>query len=348
MVTITSCKKNEETSKKQEATFDIKAASNLVEAYMNAVENGNMENIKKFYSAKLLKNVVASENKEFKVVGFNILETSKVGESGLFKIRVARSSTVKPLASLDEYVIKVIKEGFDYKIDDTNNIGIKEAFPEYSEIRLKSKNNVNTNLLFDMDTIPNYAFSKDDKANMLKLPVPKSNFGIMAFSYNGDMLALTTFDSDSFIGYVKINEAMEVQNAGKEEGAGGGGKSTDKTQSGNAREKPVGKELIILDLIKGSKIEFITFSQDEKYIGLEYNKASFVRCIRVYKTDNGDMIDYKFEEKFPINLVDVNFSSFDKEVINFDVVAKNPSDKSLNDYIGKWQLNIKELKSKKI
>ena len=349
LYTLTSCKgSDQQQSNKEQVTFDIKEASNFVEAYMNSIEKGNFENIKKYYSKKLLQDAFM-ENKEFKMVGYNIIETSKVGDTGLFRIRIARTSTTKPIASLDEYTVKVAKEGADYKIQETKNSGIKEAFPEENQLRIKSKQNVNTNLLLDMDSIPNYSFCKDDKANMQKIIVPKKSFGTMAFSYNGDMLLITTYDVDSFIAYVKIDEALEVQGGadGGSAGSGGGTKSSDKSKS-NAREKPIGKELINIDLITDSKIDFLKFSQDEKYIALEYNKTNIGKSIRIYKTEGGDKIDFKFEEKFPMDKVDVSFSSFDKENVNFDVTAKNNSDKSLNEYVGKWQLNLKALKAKKI
>ena len=347
LYTLTSCNKgNEQESNKEQVSFDIREASNFVEAYMNSIDKGNIENIKKFYSKKLVKDAFM-ENKEFKVVGYNIIETSKVGDTGLFRIRIARTSTTKPIASLDEYTVKVAKEGADYKIQDTKNSEIKEAFQEVNQIRIKSKQNVNTNLLLDMDSIPNYSFCKDDKANMQKITVPKKGFGTMAFSYNGDMLIITTTDIDSFIAYAKIDETLEVQGGAEENGGGGGTKSSTKGQN-NAREKPIGKELIALDLIKDSKINYLRFSKDEKYIAVEYNKTNLGKSIRVYKTEGGDIIDFKFEDKFPMDKLDLSFSSFDKENINFDVTARSSSDKSTNELIGKWQLNLKELKAKKI
>lgn len=341
-----SCSKTEQKQENNQEKFDIKAASNVAESYMKAVEKGNMEGIKKLYSKNLLAKTVDEENKEFKITGFNITETSKIGETGLFKVRVARSGTKESFAALDEYIIKVVKEGFDYKIDDTKSNPLKEAFPIEGKVRLKSKNNVDTNLLFDINSIPNFAFSKDDKSNMDKLPVPKSKFGIMAFSYDGNKLALTTTDTGFFAGYIKIDETLEVQGGddqGEKKGTNGG-----KSQGSSAKEKPVGKELVVLDVVKDSKINNITFSQDEKYIVVEYNKGNAGKTLRVFKTNNGDLLDFRFEKSFPINLVDVNYSFLDKDTLYFEITSRKSDDKDAKPYVGKWQLDLKELKAKKV
>ncbi len=346
-----SCSKNQETSESGKGAFDIKAASNVVEAYMKAVEEGNMEGVKKFYSKNLLKNFVDKENPEFKIMGYNILETSKVGDTGLFKIRVSRSSTATSRAALDEYVVKVIKEGFEYKVDDTKSNPIKEAFPINSQIRLKSKNNVNTSLVFDVNSIPSYTFAKEDKAHMDKLPVPKYNFGSMTFSYDGNKLAISTIAADTgfFAGFVKIDESIEVQGSDDtSEKKGGNGNGGMGGQNGNVKEKPVGKELIVLDVIKEGKPEMMIFSQDEKYIALQYGKTAADKLLRVYKVNNGDLLDYNFEKNFPVDKVNISYSFFDKDNLYFIVAPKNSSGQDLKDYIGKWQLDLKELKAKKV
>ncbi|MGE5628160.1 MAG: hypothetical protein ACM3X7_08580 [Solirubrobacterales bacterium] len=341
-----SCSKNKENAGGGGGNFDIKAASNVAEAYMKSVEKGNMENAKKYYSKKLQEGSEDKENKDFIITGFNITEATKVGDSGMFKIRVARSSTKESYAALDEYIVKVIKEGFDYKIDDTKNNPLKEAFLVYGKIRLKSKNNVDTSLLFDLDSVPNFAFSKDDKTNTDKLPVPKSKFDMMAFSYDGNKIILTTSDTGFFVGYVKIDESKEVQGSDDSSGKKSNGDSSG--QGTTAKEKPVGKELMVLDVIKDSKIDFITFSQDEKYIAMEYNKASTGKILRIYKSNNGDLIKYDFEKNFPAAKVNIDYSYFDKDTLYFEVSPKTQGDNSLKDYVGKWELDLKELKAKKV
>lgn len=342
--------KKEETKESNE-TFDMKAASNVADTYMKYLMKEDMENTKKFYSKEVLKNVYSEENRELKILGYDLSETNEVGKSGIFKMRVARSDLSKPFASLDEYSLKIKKEDSDYKINETNNVVQKEAFIQGSQIRLRNKSNVNTNLLIDMNGIPIYVFSKDDKANSNKILVPKDKFGIINFSYTGDSLAMSTYTKDSYVALIKIDEALAVQSdKGGEGGNNEGGDQQKQGEAGGAKaqEKPVGKEITSLDLLKDSKVEFITFAPTEKFVTVQYLKSGLGRCLRVYKSDGGDIIPFKFEEKYPIDKVDVVFSSYDKEAMNFDIIPKKAGDKSVVDVIGKWQLNLKDFKQKKL
>lgn len=348
-VILVSCASNKkEEAKSSTEGFDMKAATNVADTYMKYLMKQDAENSKRFYSKELLKNSTSEENKSLKILGYDLSETNEIGKSGLFKMRVSRADLTKPFASLDEYTLKIKKEDSDYKISETNNVIQKEAFVQNNQIRLRNKSNVETNLVVDFGGIPNYAFSKDDKTNIGKIIVPKNQYGIITFSYSGDSLAISTFDKDAYIGVIKLEESMAVQSDKSGEGGDTGGDKQKDGGDGKAKEKPIGKDITSLDILKGSKVEFITFSPTEKFITVQYTKPNIGHCIRVYKSDGGDLIPFKFEEKFPMDKVDVIFSSYDKETLNFDVVSKKPEDRSASDVVGKWQINLKDFKEKKM
>lgn len=347
---FTGCTSNKKAESNKSNAFDIKAATNVTESYMNAVATGNVNNIKQFYGSKLSKSLTSPENGNLRISGYNIAESNEVGSAGLFKIRVSRFDLNKVFASLDEYDVRVSKEGNDYKVIETKDSVQKEAFEQSNSIRLRSKNNANTNLVIDYEGLPSYAFSKDDKANVNKILVPKK-FSSINFSYGGDSLAISTYDKNSFLGVVKIDESLAVQSSdggganNEKEGQGGDKESQGQTK---IKEKPIGKEVVVLDMLKDSKVDLMSFSPTEKFITAEYSTSSGSKSLRVYKTDGGDMIPFKFEDKFPIDKVNVLFSSYDKDNLNFDVVPKLSNDKSVSKYIGKWQLSLKNFKENKM
>ncbi|WP_333886640.1 hypothetical protein [Clostridium sp.] len=331
--------------------FDMKAAANTVDTYMKYLMKDDIENIKKLYCKELLKNPAANGNQNLNIMGYNLSDNSEVGRSGVFKVKVVRSDLSKPFSTLDEYSIKVIKEENDYKIGEISSILDREAFVEKNKIKMRSKDNISVNVIIGINNMPQYVFSKDDKANVNKMSVPRDNFGILDFSYGGDYLALVTYDKNSYIGVVKVDESMEVQsgNAGSSDGQGSSeSNDTQGNQIDEYNQKIIGKNIINLDILKNAKVEFLTFSSDEKFIALQYTNSSVGHCIRVYKMDSGDMISFKFEDKFPLNKVDVVFSSFDTDTLNFDVISKATNGESLPDIIGKWRLNLKEFKAVKI
>lgn len=362
---FTACKKQQQGKIQGDTSeFEIKVAQNVVDVYMKALMRDDIEGAKKLYSKELAQKTQESGKSYLKVKGYSIEETSEVGRSGFFRVKVARMSLDKPVATLDESSIKVIKEGAEYKINEVKNETEKEAFEENGTLRVRSKNNLKTNLLIDTSGFPQYAFSKDDKGNLSKQPVPRNNFSVMNFGYEGERIAVSTYDKDSYVGIIKIDESMATQGGGGGDGGGGDGggegqgqgqgQPGEKSEGGQGgannmvREKPIGKEMTSLDLLKDAKIEFMTFSEGEKFILVQYTKSDKGRCIRVYNTDSGELIPVKFEEKYPYGKVEVVFSSFDKDVLNYEVIQKDMNDKTLQEQVGKYQVNLKEFKVKRL
>ncbi len=105
----------------------------------------------------------------------------------------------------------------------------------------------------------------------------------MSLSYSENFIAISTYDKNSYIGIITIDESKAVQggqdqgeqgNQGDQGGAGGGEagqKETDIMEE--IGEKPIGKEISSLDLLKGSKIDFMVFSPDEKFIAVQYETS---------------------------------------------------------------------------
>lgn len=351
ITTLSACKTKEQNKpKQQENEFEIKVAQNVIDLYMKALMKEDFEGAKKLYTKELSEKTKDEGKSDLKVKGYNIEETSEIGKSGFFKVKVARMNLSKPITTLDECSIKVVKEGSDYKINDVKNDTEKEAFSENNTLRIRSKNNIKTNLLMDKSSFPQYVFSKDDEGNLTKQQVPINNFSVMNFGYEGERIAISTFDKNSYIGIIKVDESTPTQG-----GAGGGDQSQGDQSKGGAggeipigREKPLGKELTSLDLIKDSKIEFMTFSNGEKFILLQYNKTNVGRCIRVYNTDSGDLIKVKFEDEYIYGKVEIVFSSFDKETLNFEVIQKDMKDKTASEQAGKYQMTLKDFKIKRL
>lgn len=325
--------------------FDMKAATNVADTYMNYLIKGDMVNIKKMYSKNMINEPVKNENNKLKIFGYSTNDISQVGKSVAFKMNVSRSDIEKPFASLDEYSIKIVKENNNYKIEETNNVPQEEAFIYKSTIKMKTKDTADVNLVMTLKSIPSYVFSKDDKANIEKIAVPRQHIGFMNFSYGGNLLAITTYDKNCYIGVIKIDESLATQGqqSGGDDGGSDGGEGSENKE--DMMKKPVGKEITSMDILKNASVDFIEFSKDEKLLAVQYKNANVGSCIRLYKVDGGDMVKYKFEEKFPLDKVNIVFSSFGEDILNFDVVAKDKKNSSISNIVGKWQLNLKDFKA---
>ncbi|APQ73441.1 hypothetical protein [Clostridium botulinum] len=356
-ISLFGCKKNKEDTKVTN-DFDIKIATNLLNSYMESLIEENMEGAQKLYSKKLKKDKIKKENKDVKIKGYTTEQINEVGKSALFIAKVVSVNVKEPYTSVEEYKIRVIKEENEYKIDEVNISMDKEAFTKNNRIRYRNKNNVKTELIIKPSTLPDYSYAKDDKANIEKLTVPKKNIGPMSLSYSENFIAISTYDKNSYIGIITIDESKAVQGGqdqgdqggqGEQGGAGGGETRQEATDiMEEIGEKPIGKEISSLDLLKGSKIDFMVFSPDEKFIAVQYETSDKTKNTRIYQADSADIIPFKMEDKFPLNKVNVTLSSFATDSIIFNVSSKEKNDKNLTEFIGKWQLDLKEFKVKKM
>ncbi len=180
----------------------------------------------------------------------------------------------------------------------------------------------------------------------------------MSLSYSENFIAISTYDKNSYIGIITIDESKAVQGGqdqgdqggqGEQGGAGGGETRQEATDiMEEIGEKPIGKEISSLDLLKGSKIDFMVFSPDEKFIAVQYETSDKTKNTRIYQADSAEIIPFKMEDKFPLNKVNVTLSSFATDSIIFNVSSKEKNDKNLTEFIGKWQLDLKEFKVKKM
>ena len=338
VLSFTSCSKKENEEKPKVNAFEIKTATNVVESYMNFIMKEDYENGKKLYSKELSEKVSNMPISEMKIKGYKVTESNEVGRSGVFKVRVTRTSMDSSQSCLDEYSIKIVKDGAEYKISEIINTPQNEAFVEDIGIRFRDKKNVKTNLIIDKAGLPKYVYSKDDGARLYKVVVPTKEFSSINFNYEGDKLAVSTYNKNSFIGIVNIDQSLAVQGsaANPTEQTGQGGASGE-----IAKEKPIGKELISIDLLLDCKVEFMTFSLDEKFLLVQYNKEKTGKYIRVYKVDNGDMIPVNFEKDYPVEKVQIVFSSFGEDTMTYEVIPKPNVNSSEADIIGKWKLDLK-------
>ena len=342
-LSFTGCKMKQEEEKPKVNGFEIKTATNLVENYMTLIMKEDYENIKKLYTTELSKKITKLPISDIKIKGYSVTESNEVGRSGVFKVRVTRTSMVNSLSCLDEYSIKIVKDGMDYKISEVTSVPQKEAFVEGIGIRFRDQKNVKTNLIIDKAGFPKYAYSRDDGARLYKILVPLKEYSAINYSYDGDKIAVSTYDKNSFIGIISIDESLAVQaDASKSPDQSGGGSNV------IAKEKPIGKELIPIDLLLNCKVEFMIFSLDQKFIMVQYNKENMGKYIRLYKVDNGDMIPVNFEKDYPIDKVQVIFTSFGEDNMTYEIIPKSNASSSETDIIGKWKLDLKKFSVKKL
>lgn len=346
IVTITGCKSSDQGGQENKQDFNTSIATNIVEIYMGMLQKGEFDGIKKYYSKDILEKQKETGNSMGLITtGWVIDDISEVGSSALYKIKVSKSATDKPVSTLDKLSIKVIKEEGEYKIKDINVIPEKEVFNEGMNLRIRNKNEVKTSLLIDMVGLPAYVYQKDDAGKLSKIPITKQQFSMASISYGGSRVAVTSYDKGSYLGIIKVEESVGAQ--GKDQGGGGQNSGGQENQT-ISRETPVGKEINSIDYIMGARIYFTAFSKDEKFILAQYetnDKGLYLRC---YNVDSSELINVKLTETFDPQKFNLIFSSFDKDALNIEVKERVPLKNDDRTKIGKWQISLKDFKIKKL
>ncbi len=331
ILNIIGCKSSEQSSTSENKKFDMKKAESLIDNYMQALIREDDEGIKKALNDKLNKNAENPLKSALRVKGYSKTENYQVGDTGIFKVKVASTSLTSTKASLDTYTIKVALVNWNYKISDIKSTVEKESYYENYGLRIRNKNNVKSDLLIDSDGIPQFGFSKEDNAKIDKLELPRSNFSNIDFAYSGDSIAISTVNDVTFVSIVNISSdsVPTVGTGGQSEAGGGGGggsqtgQSSSQGQNAGPREIPVGKEISTLDVIKNGKVDFMVFSPDEKLLVLQYTNSNKMKCLKIYDTEKSDLIPFKFEENYNTNNVEILYSYFDKDMLYFQVVSKD-------------------------
>ena len=352
MLNISACSTNSQTSNNQEQKFDIKKAESVIDNYMIAIIGEDEAGKNKLLTDKLLKTIRPTNKSDLKIKGYNIEESNEVGDTGVFKVKVASTSLVSSKSSLDNYIFKVVLENFNYKIGEVKTSLEKECYYENYGLRIRNKNDVESKLLIDSDGIPQYGFAKEDKSQALKLELPRTNFQNINFDYSGDNLAISLANKIAFIGIVRIStDSVEAaaNQAGADTSSGGAtGGSTQTDKNMGPREKPVGKELVPIDALVDCKIDFMVFSPDEKFLLVQYTNNASRKCLRVYNSDKGDLIPFKFEENYNVKNLDIKYCYFGKDTLYFEVIPKNDKKDIEKQVAGMWQIDLKKLKVKKV
>ena len=348
VISIFGCGNKNSKEEKETNKFDMKKAEKVVNEYMRAYILEDYIVMEKYLGEKIALDFSASKAST-RIVGYSVEESMLVGENGLFKIKVSSMSKAKVGSELDSYNMKIsLNDKSEYVITEIKISAEKEAFYEDFGLRLRNKSSANTDLLIDFDSFPIYAYSKEDNAKVNRIELPREHFGVINFGFSGDIIAVSTDDKISYCGIVKIG-TDSVATANGQSGKDGGDQGSSKQGGSGAsiREKPVGKEIMSLDVLSDSKINFMTFSPDEKFLLVQYTNVEGTLVIKMYNVEKGELIPFNFIKYFNSNNLNLTFNYFDNDNLIYKVEAKNKSEKYDKNIEGLWKLSLKDFETQR-
>ncbi len=340
--------------------FDTEAAVELTENYLRLITEGNYDEAKKLCTKELQGHSENIREEGLKIVSYNQDDLNEVGARVVATYRLNRIASKEPRADLDICTISIIKEGEDYKISKVSIATEKEAYEEGRTLRQRKEEDVESDPIIRLHRLPQDMYIQGKEASLNKISIPKERFTTVNYNYSGDRIAISTYDGDSYVGIIKLDDSIGTAGGvtSGSGGGGGGGKeagSNAEDSTGNegsseedlSTEEPVGKEITSLEVFPSTSIEVLAFSRDEEYLMVQYTQQGKGSSIKLYKVQSGEAEDLTIEDKYPSSQYSLHFMRFDKNSMIFKVEELTPGsgDTTLT---GQYQLDLETLSITKI
>lgn len=351
LMIFSGCSKTEDKAEKIDI-FSLKKAFDLADEYLGLIKNNDMEEANKLCTEKLLSNNNKVATGTSEIIAYapdNVIESSK---SSFITFNVVRNSSSEPKCDLDNYAIKVIKEGDDYRIDEIKATSLKQVFVKNNALRIIGEDGGKSDLIISLNNISKDAYLKENKLMLYKEKVPCDNFGPVALGYKGNKIAISTIsEGRAFISIAYIQESKEAQGASSQGDEGGNSNQQGNNEISNLEDlldKPIAKKVIPIDIYNGVKINNLVFTHEERYLITEYVNNNLVKRIKVYNSASGDLIQLNFDEMFKEDKYNIELIDFKKDEINISVTSKGDEKDINKEIIGEYKVYIEEKEIKKI
>lgn len=327
LVTITNlllgCKKQEKQSSNIEI-FDPKKAMDIADEYLTCISHNEIEKANKLCTEDLLKNNKTISLGNTKIISYttdNLIEST---DSAYVIYDVIRSAKDNPKCDLDNYSIKVIKVGNEYKINEVKAINKKEVFVKDNMLRVTEESGGQSSLIIKLNDMPKDVYLRENRIMIYKEEMKSLEFGVVSLSYKGDKIAMASIgDNGTLISVANLDESKQA--FGNNGGAPGIQSNSQNSQQ-DSTEKAIAKKVVHLDVLNDVDVESLIFTGASKQLVVEYLNKSKTSRLAIYKADDGTLMNLNIDKKFPENEYSVKFNSLDKASVLVDVsFIKNPS-----------------------
>lgn len=327
--------------------FDMQKANDIVKEYLNNIVSGDLDSANSLLSEELLTSNKNSGEGISKIISFKPDQSIEGSNYAYFIYNIVRSSDVEPKSDLENITFKIRKQNKEYKIDEIKSKLEKEIYIKGSGLRIIGEEGGKSSLIINLNTLPQDTYLRDNKIMLYKDIVPKDSFGKVCLSFTGNRVAIaTTNNKDSYICIAYIDEAL----MSSAQPSGEGGNSEASLGTGNidsleeVLEKPIAQKLVTVDLLKGSSVTKFIFSPEEDILQVSYNNEYNKERIRLYKSDDGSLIQTELDTMFPQDKYNISNGKFEENVFRFKVTASDDKENINGNYI----LDLKNLDINKL
>lgn len=325
--------------------FDVFKGKDLATDYLINIRNGEIEKANEICDKELIdKNVNLSEGVS-DIVGFQLDKTVTSSEFAYYIFNVIRDSSVEPKSDLESYTIKVKRDKDNYTIEEIKAESQRELYINNNSLRIIGEKGGKSSLVISLNNIPKDTYLRQNKVMLYKEKVPNSNFGKVILGFTGQKIAISTIDDkNAYILLAYIDDTL-MQGGADEAATSTNTEGSSLSQLQDVLEKPVTSKIVSVDLLNDSKIDNFIFSKEDDNIAVNYIDKNGISRLNIYKAEDGEVVDTKFDEMFSPDVYNIKAEYFDEEKVIFDVYK---TDQSMDDKTGKYSLSLERLEMNKL
>lgn len=343
------CAKNENDNNKvaQQYNFNNVEGLKVAQKAMLFISKNNIEGLKGISNEKAIEGLNVDKSSELVVTGYELNEISQKGNKALYTFYVLKAVPFKAKACIESCYIRIDKDKKDnsYKVGKIAAADILTGLSYDEEIRIRKNSDVNMDTLVKLSEIPTETYTKEIEEDITKVPVPKDEFIGLGFSFDKRTALIATKSGEKYyVASISFEDSKATVGGGQDSQQNN---SSSKNGSINVKEKSIGKSISSIDIYDNDKVEFLIFSDDNKYIIVSFENQYGVKRFYFYRTE-GESIELKLDEKFDEQKYSIIYDDCSNGKLFFDVSAQEGKEGVRADVIGRYCLTLKDMKLSKM
>lgn len=336
---LISCSNVNENKEETLDLFDVFKGKNLATDYLINIRNGDINSATEFCDKDLIDGTINLSEGVSNITGFQLDKTVASSEFAYYIFNVIRDSNIEPKSDLEQYTIRVNRNGDNYIIGDIKSKSQRELYIKNNAIRIIGDKGGKSNLVISLNNIPKDTYLSKNKMMLYKEKVPNNSFGKVVLGFTGKKIAISTIDDkNSYICIAYIDDTLmsggtdivDLNSDSQNSQLGGELQET--------LEKPVASKIISVDLINNSQIDDFIFSKEDDNLAVNFKNQNGLSSLNIYKAEDGKPVDTKFNEMFNLDIYNIKAEYFDDDKVIFDVFK---SDSTNDETTGKYSLDLK-------
>lgn len=322
--------------------FNIKKARELAGNYMENLTRGNFEESNKISTKEIKDSEEIKKIQNDNINGYKLDKSSEGADHAYFTYLVVKEEKDGSRVDLDSIVLRVIKKDEEYLVDEIKSKNEKQIYKVRKTLRLRDYEIGKSQLLLRIKDLPREVYPNKDNVVVDKESVPEGSFNKLGIAFGGNQVAFTTTDGErSFIGLALV-EDRKPSTSGNE---GGGDASSSDSENideaiEDAMEMPVLNKLVPYDVVDGSRIEKLLFSNDDGELIVQIKDDGNGSGVRIYKNPTGELLKLNLNEYFPVEKYSSDVIRIDDEGVFISVTAIGDEKESE----GTYKIDVEELK----